>query len=316
MKPSNLSETINTLSIDRLNSYKSYFNLTSDEQCLGVYLWNDALASSFFKLISIFEVAFRNTLHRELSHLFHSHRTQGSVFDNDWYTYLSNSNIINETTKDIIEKTTHIKQSRRRGSPARKIPKVPAISPGKVISAQSIGFWIKLIETTKSKIDWKVVFFNGFKGHFAMHVSYWDSNAIDDLLIRLHQVAELRNRVAHHEPLWKFTKITHKKSGNLIYPSASNSSESILRMEKLNYRICKLLGWISLDRKNDYINSYYKRHFDWVCREQSIEIFKNLYDIPQLQLSQAKRNLSTLMKKNIAFEVQHKHGAMFISRDI
>ena len=45
-------------------------------------------------------------------------------------------------------------------------------------------------------------------------------------------------------------------------------------------------------------------------------IFKNLYDIPELQLSQAKRNLSTLMKKNIAFEVQHKHGAMFISRDI
>ncbi|MUK51428.1 hypothetical protein GNP88_20265 [Aliivibrio fischeri] len=61
-----------------------------DEKCLGLYLWNDALSASFFKLISIFEVALRNTIHRELSHQFNTHRQQGHVFDNDWWVIANN----------------------------------------------------------------------------------------------------------------------------------------------------------------------------------------------------------------------------------
>ena len=130
------------------------------------------------------------------------------------------------------------------------LPKNPPPLPGKVVSAQTIGFWIKLIETTRTSIDWKTVFFKGFKGHFARYSSYWNTRSVDDLLIRLEQVAELRNRVAHHEPLWKFTEIIHPTSGQQIYPFAQNPSESILRMSTLHHRLTILLGWISQDRKN------------------------------------------------------------------
>ncbi|MDT1909048.1 CAAX protease, partial [Acinetobacter baumannii] len=79
--------------------------------------------------------------------------------------------------------------------------------------------------------------------------SYWDKNTIDDLIIRLRQVLSLRNRIAHHEPLWKFTEILHEKSKVVIYESATTPSESISRMLTLNHRLCRLIGWISKDRR-------------------------------------------------------------------
>ena len=102
MKHSNLPDTILTLSQNRLESYRTYFNLSTDEECLGVYLWNDSLSSAFFKIIGIFEIAFRNMLHRELSSLFYVHKTQGTLFDNDWYNYLSSSGIINQQTIEVV----------------------------------------------------------------------------------------------------------------------------------------------------------------------------------------------------------------------
>lgn len=316
MKASNLNEAIRTLSIDRLNSYKSYFNLTDYEECLNLYLWNDAISSSYFRLISIFEVAFRNTLHRELSHQFHSFKTQGNVFDNDWYTHLSTSGIINPVTIGILEQTTHQKVSARGGARSRKVPKSPAPPPGKVIAAQSIGFWMKLIETTRTTIDWKTILFHGFKGHFANNVSYWDTAAIDDLLMRLEQITELRNRIAHHEPLWKFTAITNKRTNVLIYPSATTPSESILRMQTLHHRICLILGWVSRDRKEDYLNSYYKKNFDWVCREETIDLFRLRESLSGYPLAKVKRNFHKILKNNYFFEIKHKNSTVFFTRDI
>ena len=316
MKHSNLPDTILTLSQNRLESYRTYFSLNTDEECLGVYLWNDSLSSAFFKIIGIFEIAFRNMLHRELSSLFYAHRTQGTLFDNDWYNHLASSGIINQQTISILKKTTHHKVSVRAGSTPTSQPKNPPPLPGKVVSAQTIGFWIKLIETTRTSIDWKTVFFKGFKGHFARYPSYWNTRSVDDLLIRLEQVAELRDRVAHHEPLWKFTEIVHPISGQQIYPFAQNPSESILRMSTLHHRLTILLGWISQDRKNDYLHSHYSKNFNWLCREETIENFKKISTTPKFSISITKRNLSKILKNNSIFEITSKNSSMLIFKNV
>ncbi|UUM26350.1 CAAX protease [Acinetobacter colistiniresistens] len=248
-------------------------------------------------------------IHRELSHMYHKNAKQGNVFNNDWYNYLVSSKILNYKTSEILAKTTHVKI---RG--AHKLRK-PAPLPGKVIAAQTFGFWIKVIETTQKSIDWKTIFFKGFKGHFAINDTYWDSKAISDLLVRLEQINELRNRIAHHEPLWKFTKITHWKTKEIIYESAFTPSESIQRMKTLNHRICIVLGWLSKDRRQDYENSYYKRHFDWFCREQTIEIFKNNGFYNSVSISKGKRELGKFMRNSCLLEITHKNGAMLITRD-
>ncbi|MBR9786268.1 MAG: Abi family protein [Gammaproteobacteria bacterium] len=312
MKPNNISETINTISSDRLNSYRNYFNLTSDEECLGLYLWNDALSASFFKLISIFEVALRNTIHRELSHQFNAHRQQGHAFDNDWYEYLITQNQLKPKTVNLIRNVTHLpSRGRRRSQP---VPKNPVPTPGKVIAAQSFGFWGFLINDTSlnGSIDWQSALFNGLKGHFALHSTYWSQNALDDFLMRLSQVNELRNRIAHHEPIWKFTQIRHHRTNQEIYPAASTPEESIQRMKTLNDRLCRILGWVSEDRKNDYLNSHYKAHFDWLTSLEALSVYKSLTYSNILTPSQAKRRFNGIVKSSKVHEIVGKRGIVTI----
>ncbi|MCS6261049.1 Abi family protein [Shewanella baltica] len=308
MKHKNISETINTISSDRLNSYRNYFNLTSNEECLGLYLWNDALSASFFKLISIFEVALRNTIHRELSRQFEANRQQGHAFDNDWYEYLIAQNHLQGKTLELIRKVTHLRSKRRQ------VAKKPIPTPGKVIAAQSFGFWSSLITNTSGNItvDWQSVLSNGLKGHFAMHSTYWSQDAIDDLLNRLSEVNELRNRIAHHEPIWKFTEIKHHKKNIVIYPAASTPEESMQRMRTLNDRICRFLGWISEDRKNDYLESHYKAHFDWLTSLEALNVYKSFSHSNALTPTQAKRQFNSIVKSSKVHEIIGKRGIVTI----
>ncbi|MGR5096082.1 Abi family protein [Vibrio maritimus] len=313
MKPNNITETINTISTDRLNSYRSYFQLTTDHECLGLYLWNDALSSSFFKLISIFEVALRNTIHRELSHQFNMYKGQGNVFDNDWYEHLIAQSHVRPHTVKLIQNVTHM-PSRGRRNQYRLVRKTPVPTPGKVIAAQSFGFWGALIKHTSDNrsIDWQVALYHGLKGHFAQHASYWSRASFDDFLLRLSQVNELRNRIAHHEPIWKFTEIKHRTTHQVIYPAASSPAESLERMRALNKRICRLLGWVSEDRKDDYLNSHYKAQFDWLTTSAALNAYKSMSYCDTLSRTQAKRRFNGIMKSSQIFEISDKNRVVTI----
>jgi abortive infection bacteriophage resistance protein len=306
--PSNIANTVETISPERIKSYRSYFGLGSDEEALGLYLWNDALSASFFKLVSILEVTFRNALHRELSHEYHPHKNQGGVFDNDWYERLITQGVIHNPKS--ITNITHL-SSRQRGSRTPVLtPKRPVPKPGSVIAAQTFGFWPYLIG--RRNVNWQKILHNALKNHFSVHQTYWDRTAIDDLILRLQQVCELRNRIAHHEPIWKFTRITHRSSGNEIYPAARTPADSLSRMIVLNQRLVKLLSWVSEDRKKDYIDSHYKRHFDWLVTDKAIETYKSLQQMEGWKLSKVKRELRKILVNGIPVEVIHRGNSSMI----
>ena len=64
-----------------------------------MYTFGMMRSQLLFKLLSIFEVAFRNMVHKELSYLYFSHKNQGHIHDNDWYMYLMDQNILNLETQ-------------------------------------------------------------------------------------------------------------------------------------------------------------------------------------------------------------------------
>lgn len=304
--PKNLANTVGTLSQDRIRSYKSYFGLTSDQEAFGLYLWNDQLSAAFFKIISILEVTLRNAFHRELSRHYNLYRSQGSAFDNDWYEHLINTNII--TDRKTIDQIRDVTHKRKRGSLTAK----PGIKPGDVIAQQTFGFWQNLIEKN-NRIPWQAILFLALKDHFRKHQSYWDQAAIDDLVIRLLEANNLRNRIAHHEPIWKFKGKKHYKTQKQIYLAATTPTDSINQMRVLNDRLVRLLGWFSEDRKNDYLSSHYKRHFDWLARRETIEIYKSLKPLESTPMSVAKRNLRKVLSNQQLVEVAYKdHFAMIV----
>jgi len=66
MLPADLSIFEQTISKARLNSYRSYFNADLRE-AVGLYMWNAEISSCMRVLLSYFEIALRNSIHRELS---------------------------------------------------------------------------------------------------------------------------------------------------------------------------------------------------------------------------------------------------------
>jgi len=259
MKISNINEITRVLSLPRLNSYKTYFNLENYNQCFNLYLWNNEVSTSFFRLISIFEVAFRNVLHRELSYQYHNcENKKKDVFNNDWYTYLSKEGMLASETISILRKTTHIKKKTKYGNKYKYKYELKARAPlpGTVIAAQSISFWFKLIETTKDKIDWAVILPKIFKNSLLQEIS------VNDVLLILDKIVNFRNRIAHHEPLWKIS-------------GARCIKDSIGHLIQLHELIYETLGWISVEIKNDYLKSSYNKHFDLICSEAAISSFKH-----------------------------------------
>ena len=69
------------ISKPRLDSYRGYFHARTVEEAIGLYMWNTELSASFGTLISLFEVALRNQIHRAMS----LHYSNGASSSIHWY---------------------------------------------------------------------------------------------------------------------------------------------------------------------------------------------------------------------------------------
>ena len=77
-------------------------------------------------------------------------------------------------------------------------------------------------------------------------------------------------------------------------------------MVTLNERLVRFLGWISEDRQKDYLRSHYKRQFDWLVRQEALDVYKNLKQFQNLPFASVKRQLNSLVKTQCSLEFIHK----------
>lgn len=56
---------LNSISQQRFSTYQTaVFKGATDEECLGIYLWNKQLASAFLPALQILEVSLRNAIYQ------------------------------------------------------------------------------------------------------------------------------------------------------------------------------------------------------------------------------------------------------------
>jgi hypothetical protein len=89
----------------------------------------------------------------------------------------------------------------------------PAARPGKVVAELSFGFWRYLTSSAHEKSLW-VPF---------LHTAYPPGTARKDVDRRISRLNELRNRVAHHEPI--FSQPLGSAMQDLIYVCALFSTD-------------------------------------------------------------------------------------------
>lgn len=189
------------LSTARLATYRAIAR--DDEHAWGLYRWNLDLAAAFTPLACDVEVTLRNTIHDQMTKRFGRQ---------DWWasTSLVLDDITTETLATVVQRH-HKKMA--KGS----------IGPGKVVADLMLGTWVMLLSRGGTSslgraIDyeanlWRPALRFGFATGELTPKGRVRRPTRDAVHTRVSNFQRLRNRSAHHEPIFDGVRVagtTHR----------------------------------------------------------------------------------------------------------
>lgn len=265
----------------------------TDYELYGLYCWNDSVSQCLQSLLSIVEITLRNSLSREFAR---AHIIQQQPQNLHWYECI----VIHPKSKEKIENVTHMRRGRR------KIPKFPAPTHNDVVAGLSFGFWKHLLDVRNylngSAVPIGDILTQSFPNHPQSIPTFWARQRNQDpLFSRLDLLSDIRNRIAHLEPVWKFGVLHHetrmRPNTQLIIaqPQPQTSTDCLSRLTLILNRAIELLHWLSPHRANDFRASVTHKKLRHLLTQQAISDFKMCYGNKTVNLSALyrmyKRNL-------------------------
>ena len=170
-----LADLRKSVGLARLATYERAVD-GSLEMAVDLYRWNIDVSGEMFKLLAIVEVVLRNTITNGFKEA-----DLASGGDGNWL--LGNAVIKFPRQRDAVERATHT--LRALDKPLTLDALVPELS---------FGFWRYLLTKRYADLFWTTVFRPSFP-----FTSNGEQRALFDRVGRLHR---LRNRIAHHEPIF------------------------------------------------------------------------------------------------------------------
>lgn len=174
-----------------------------------LYMWNCQLAAAYWPAMALVEVAVRNAIDIQLCSRIGATRDQGWHHD-----ALSDRPRIHLTLKecDKIKKSIEFfdRNSRADSSPHRTEP-----TGGDVVSGISLGFWVALVgEGVPRGADRRYDYFQRLWRPF-LHKAFPNypgpgQDKPGPIRGALREFEMLRNRIAHHEPIYMLTHTHHR----------------------------------------------------------------------------------------------------------
>jgi len=155
------------LSTDRFGRYLA--QASDKSEALAYYRWNVALSGAFYGPLQCLEVGLRNVVHHRLA----------AAYGDSWYLLPSLlSGRDQQAAREAIEKIE------RTGK---------VVTPGRVVAELSFGFWVGLFANVYDQSIWRTDLFRLFTPRPQR----------GDLYDKLDRLRTLRNRIAHHEPIYQ-----------------------------------------------------------------------------------------------------------------
>jgi hypothetical protein len=274
---------IRALSHARLSNYRSFFCAVDDAEALGLYQWNDELSAILFRTISLVEVVLRNQFHHAMSFRYGAVGGQAS---RDWYAYVALSSL----SKSKIQDITHYKKG------GQLLPRAPAPSPDDVVSGLTFGFWPHLLDLKtdlhNKPVPWGHILLDVLPGHRQRQTSFWAKlKHRDALFARLDLCNDLRNRIAHHEPVWKLgplmTEGRSRHGSPLTIQAAAPSTplDALNRLRLLYDRITELLGWMSPATAAHHIGGEVHQRCAYLLQMKALEHFRRASPPAEIDLA-------------------------------
>lgn len=164
--PSNALVT--SISSDRLAKYHAHSTEHLGD-ALALYEWNMRCSSAFYEVLHILEVCMRNRLDAALS----------EAYDERWLASPSTAPLNDYSLSAIVDAQRSLAPNAPRGN---------------LIAELKFAFWVGLLNQSYDKNLWRRAAFRAFgaQGGRARRIVHQRINAI----------RRLRNRIAHHEPVF------------------------------------------------------------------------------------------------------------------
>jgi hypothetical protein len=144
------------------------------------YQCNIEISESLYPCLSVFEVALRNSVNRELISKFGK---------KEWYVHFATTPGLSKLLKDINIAEQNISK------------RLELVSASKVVAELTFGFWTRLFNSEYERILWKNI-------RLAFPYMPKSHRKRKNISAPLNKFRTLRNRVFHNEPIcWNFSRL-------------------------------------------------------------------------------------------------------------
>lgn len=247
------------ISKPRLDSYKGYWKASPD-CAVGLYMWNGDVCSKVSKLLSFFEITLRNNIHREMS----LSMTSGASSSSEWWTPL----------------WTQLKPAARAKIDEVKNKAHPrTLSADEVVSRLSFGFWPNVLSwIAKQRVNLMVKILPGHPLSQLGATPNWRNAVARNSAIRdFFELKDVRNRIAHHEPLWKFSAVmdTASTPAIVVEQASTDENSSLLRFRRLLSLYDNAIDALSPNLFHYIKSSSWREKLDFLLSQRGLDRYKN-----------------------------------------
>lgn len=194
-----LSHVVGTLTQPRLSKYLRATR-NDPRQALRLYVLNTKVSAAVMTDLHYIEVALRNKFDRELV----------VKFGHEWFKDTGFLALVDGRSQAILLKAQR--------DAAKHWPKGKVVPPGKVIAELTFGFWLQLTDSKLEHKLWVPCLHKAFSPRKAPKRATFNQ--------QLEKLRQLRNRVAHHEPIFHLDLLDAQRRilqvGTLLCPTTAN----------------------------------------------------------------------------------------------
>jgi len=234
---------VNFLTTRKIEQYRVCLRLKNVDELERAYVWNYAISAMVFPILGFVELNLRDAIHRVMSQRF-APSSFNDPHDYPWYDSMQkNQFVFPENIKHKIDNVLKNDKGKR---------KIPQPSTDDVIASLTFGFWTNFIRILPA-IDAPNIIPHIFPSHPILNSRQWGNKKYRVALNRQLIVAnKLRNRIAHHEPLF---------IGQLRDESSKSLAHNLKKLRLCVNKCIEISYWINVNAGLALTQSNWYQHF-------------------------------------------------------
>lgn len=251
-KPPDYQGLLLTVGQPRLTPYKDFFKCASDRELAGAYFWGQAVAAAFQPTLGMYEVVLRNAIHLQASRM----SSKGASDSCAWYDPANPSALsIRGKTRAKVDEVL---------LDSKGVQLAPQPAPDKVVASLSFGFWPNFLAGLTMREQTQLLT-KIFHAHPHSKPKHWGrKDNVQQLIGMLKDIQDLRNAVAHYEPIWKPYRLTGAET---------HWSHSVRSLRKKHADIIEVMAWCCPQSAAAVESSYATRILKSFCSTNAVLAF-------------------------------------------